>query len=148
MTNKEIILNQIALQEEIQAAGFNIVTCGNCGEVRLMRSADEELHCTCGVEMDAWDCPDLFYRGMENSDVYDETIQVWVNGDWDCSIDEWRSVIVFDKGTVHEMKESDYDNFINQLEEDGFDCYFCPQLFSHPEWNGEIEYVDSERGEN
>ena len=62
---KNFILNQIALQEEIQSHGINVVSCGNCGQVSFMRRAEEELHCICGVVMDAWDCPDLYYRGEE-----------------------------------------------------------------------------------
>ncbi|MDR6548488.1 putative nucleic-acid-binding Zn-ribbon protein [Chryseobacterium rhizosphaerae] len=47
---------------KIQNAGFNIVTCGNCGEVILHEIHEEgEIHCGgCSRDMDKSDCPDLY----------------------------------------------------------------------------------------
>lgn len=139
------MLKQIALQEEIQSHGINLVNCGNCGQMLLHRTDVNQIECFCGMEMEGCDCPDAFYRGMEDN-CESEVIEVYVNGTWDCSLEESKSVTVYDRGTVYKMSEIHYDKFINQLEENGYDCYFSPELFSHPEWNGVIEYVDSEQG--
>lgn len=47
---------------KIQDAGFNIVTCGNCGEVILHAiNNDDEVHCGgCRRDMAKSDCPDLY----------------------------------------------------------------------------------------
>lgn len=66
-TNKEIVENQIKLQEEIQSAGFNVVECGNCGIVLLHRVGESFIECFCQREMDLSDCPDLYYRNQENN---------------------------------------------------------------------------------
>lgn len=65
MTKKEIAENQIRLQREIQNAGYNIVTCGNCGGILLHELADDKIDCFCGSEMDLSDCPDYWYEGVE-----------------------------------------------------------------------------------
>jgi hypothetical protein len=31
-----------------------------------------------------------------------------------------------------------YEQYIDDLEERGYDCYFCPEMYMHPQWNGEI----------
>ena len=68
MTNKrDIAIRQIELQEKIQASGFNVVTCGHCGGVMLHETKDESLDCLCGSTMDLSDCPDYWYRGVENN---------------------------------------------------------------------------------
>lgn len=64
MNNRDILINQIKLQEQIQKAGFNIVTCGNCGETLIHNRGDETIKCFCGNEMSLTDCPDLYYKGM------------------------------------------------------------------------------------
>ena len=66
-TKKQIAENQIRIQEKIQSAGFNIVTCGNCGSILLHEVGDETIECFCGREMDLSDCPDLWYSGCEES---------------------------------------------------------------------------------
>lgn len=66
-TKKEIVLRQIELQEKIQSAGFNIVTCGNCGGILLHELTDESIECFCGSDMDLSDCPDYWYSGMETN---------------------------------------------------------------------------------
>lgn len=68
-------------------------------------------------------------------------IDVYVDGNWNTFLDSSaKHVTVFDKGKHYQMDEGVYGNFIDELEEKGYDCYFCPQLFSHPEWNGIIKY--------
>jgi len=57
---ERIVSNQIALQREIQNAGFNVVTCGNCGDTMLHRNTDEKLECLCGMDLEMSDCPDLW----------------------------------------------------------------------------------------
>jgi predicted nucleic-acid-binding Zn-ribbon protein len=63
---RKLVEEQIDIFFEIQAAGFNIVTCGNCGTVLLhrMKTEDEGIQCFgCMEEMDYSDCPDLWYEG-------------------------------------------------------------------------------------
>jgi hypothetical protein len=72
MTKREVVLNQIHLQEKLQQAGFNIVECGNCGTVLIHKTGDETTHCFCGEEMDLCDCSDLYYSGMENNKEFEE----------------------------------------------------------------------------
>lgn len=66
-TKRDIVLEQIDLQEQMQVAGFNVVECGNCGSILIHKTDDEEtIDCYCGT-MDKSDCPDYYYRGMENN---------------------------------------------------------------------------------
>jgi len=68
-------------------------------------------------------------------------IDIYVNGDWNTSLEESeKHVTIFNRGDRYQMNVHMYDEFIDKLEETGYDCYFCPQLFSHPEWNGIIKY--------
>jgi predicted RNA-binding Zn-ribbon protein involved in translation (DUF1610 family) len=77
-TVKQKVLEQIALQEEIQSvAGINIVNCGNCGEILLHRTTNiqdtEDIICPyCNFESEPCDFPDFLYSGMENSNAFDE----------------------------------------------------------------------------
>ena len=70
-------------------------------------------------------------------------INIFINGTWDTS-HEYKSdtspVIVYDKGTHVQILASQYDSYINDLEERGYDCYFCPEMYSHPQWDNEIIY--------
>ena len=66
-TNKELAISQIEIQEKIQSAGFNVVTCGNCGCTLLHQTGDETIECFCGIVMDLSHCPDLWYRGREKN---------------------------------------------------------------------------------
>ena len=73
MKNKRnIILHQIELQERIQKIGFNIVTCGNCGEILLHETKDETINCFCGQTMALSDCTDYWYNGMENNKEFND----------------------------------------------------------------------------
>lgn len=69
-------------------------------------------------------------------------IEVYVNGEFDTSLEdrEDKTVIIYNKGEVYLMDESLFDKFIDDLEIKGYDCYFSPQLYSHPEWNGIIKF--------
>lgn len=72
-TKREWALTQIALQEKIQQAGVNIVTCGNCGSVLLHETPAESIQCPhCGLNSDPCDFPDLWYTGIELSAEFDE----------------------------------------------------------------------------
>ena len=64
-TKQKIAEKQVRIQEEIQSAGFNVVTCGHCGTVLLHRIGETRIKCFCG-EMDLSDCPDLWYEGAQN----------------------------------------------------------------------------------
>ena len=69
-------------------------------------------------------------------------VTIYLNGVFDTSLEdrEDKTVIIYDKGQVYKIQESRYNKFIDDLELNGFDCYFCPELYSHPEWNGIIKY--------
>lgn len=71
-----------------------------------------------------------------------ELITVYVNGTWDVSFEERedKSIHIYDTGMYFSIKKELYDSFIDSLEDNGFDCYLCPELFKHPDWNGIIEY--------
>lgn len=69
-TKREIAENQIRLQEEIQSAGVNLVTCGNCGSILLHDLKDETIECFCGSEMDLHDCPDYWYEGVQEHEEF------------------------------------------------------------------------------
>ncbi len=52
-SNKEML-------QQMQTAGFNVVKCGMCGEVKLIKISAEDLTCEwCGFESDQSDFPDL-----------------------------------------------------------------------------------------
>ena len=72
ITKREIAENQIRIQEKIQSAGFNIVTCGNCGSTLLHEIEDETIECFCGHEMDLSDCPDYWHEGCQDSVEFNE----------------------------------------------------------------------------
>jgi hypothetical protein len=66
-SNKEIALRQIELQEKMQKLGLNIVSCPNCGEILIHESGDETIDCFCMSKIDLCNCPDVWYRGLENN---------------------------------------------------------------------------------
>ena len=71
-------------------------------------------------------------------------INIFINGTWDTAHEDKSDtspVIVFDKGTHIQILSSQYDQYIEGLEERGYDCYLCLEMYSHPQWNGEIIYI-------
>ena len=71
-------------------------------------------------------------------------INIFINGTWDTAHEDKSDtspVIVFDKGTHIQILSSQYDQYIEDLEERGYDCYLCLEMYSHPQWNGEIIYI-------
>lgn len=72
-TKRELVGQQIRVFFEIQSAGFNIVTCGNCGETIFHKLGDEKIDCFgCMTKMDTGDCPDYWYEHDDLSNHYDE----------------------------------------------------------------------------
>ena len=75
-TKKQIALEQIQIQSDMQSAGFNIVTCGSCGSIllHLIRGINESnlIDCFCGQTMSLSDCPDYWYEGLELSKEFEE----------------------------------------------------------------------------
>jgi len=67
-------------------------------------------------------------------------IDVYVNGEWDISFKLHKEVVIYNKGQVFKMDKSLFDKFIDDLENEGYDCYFSPQLFRNPDWNGIIKF--------
>lgn len=76
-SKRNLFIDQLALTSLIRTmAKVNIVTCGHCASV-LLHKLDLEGTITCydcKREMDLSDCPDLFYEGAEDSEVFDEDI--------------------------------------------------------------------------
>ena len=63
-TNREegTMNEQIKILEEIQKKGFNAITCSMCGEVNLVRLANEMFTCyACEEKQQHHDCADLFF---------------------------------------------------------------------------------------
>jgi predicted RNA-binding Zn-ribbon protein involved in translation (DUF1610 family) len=71
-TKKELVLQQIELQEKIQRlANINIVNCGSCGSVILHEINDKDIEClSCGIVIAQCDCPDFWYNGLENNEEF------------------------------------------------------------------------------
>lgn len=67
MTKKDIARQQIKYFKNIQAIGYNIVTCGDCGATLIISLEDNKVNCLCGIELDLCDCPDLWTEGDENN---------------------------------------------------------------------------------
>jgi len=63
---KQEYKRQVALSDELQDKGYNIVTCGNCGCVLLHRINASVIKCfQCGQAFEPCDCPDYFYEYYE-----------------------------------------------------------------------------------
>ena len=55
-------IEQIKMLKELHDIGYNIVTCGMCGSVNIVRLAKETFTCyDCSETQEHHDCPDLFY---------------------------------------------------------------------------------------
>ena len=63
--------------------------------------------------------------------------EVFVNGFYDTSFSEVKYVEVVHVGEVRMMTMKELTEFEDSL---AFDSYLCPELFSHPDWNGEIKF--------
>lgn len=71
-------------------------------------------------------------------------INIFINGTWDTAHEDSTDkspVRIFDKGTHVQILADQYDQYIDALEEKGYDCYLCLEMYSHPQWNGEILYM-------
>jgi hypothetical protein len=71
-TKRELAIEQIELQEKMQRAGINLVTCGNCGAILLHSTEQEEIECFCGRKMDLSDCPDYWYEGCQDNAEFED----------------------------------------------------------------------------
>ena len=57
-----MMVKQIEILKELQKIGYNIITCGECGSVNIVRKAKETFRCyDCFELQQHHDCPDLFY---------------------------------------------------------------------------------------
>jgi hypothetical protein len=73
---------------------------------------------------------------VENKATIDnDMVEVYVNGEWDCSFETSPTIVIWDKGEVHTIDKKDYGDFLDALD---YDCYLCLDLFKHPKWNGTI----------
>ena len=73
-----------------------------------------------------------------------QLINIFMNGDWDTSHEDRTDkspIRVFNKGEHVQILKEQYDEYIDALEEKGFDCYLCPEMYAHPQWNGEIIFL-------
>jgi hypothetical protein len=71
-------------------------------------------------------------------------ISIFIDGDWDTSHEDkgdTSPVRIFNKGKVVQIQAHMYEQYIDDLEERRFDCYFSPDMYAHPQWNGEIIYM-------
>lgn len=71
-TKRDLAIEQIYLQEQMQNNGVNLVTCGNCGSLLLHKLGRESIECFCGREMDLSDCPDYWYEGCQDNVEFNE----------------------------------------------------------------------------
>lgn len=72
-------------------------------------------------------------------------ITIYINGCWDADhtdATDTSPVRIFEKGTVVQVIASQYDQYIEDLEERGYDCYLCPDMYANPKWNGEIIFIN------
>lgn len=71
-------------------------------------------------------------------------VNIFIDGSWDTAHEDKTDkspVRIFDKGTHVQVLAAQYDQYIDDLEKRGFDCYLCPEMYSHPQWNGEIIFL-------
>ena len=45
-------------------------------------------------------------------------INVYVNGDWDTSLETQKEVVIFNRGIIYQMDEKLFDSFIDELKKD------------------------------
>jgi hypothetical protein len=78
---------------------------------------------------------------MENNNL----ITVYVNGVFCTSLEdrEDKSIYIYEIGEKFLIKQNLYNKFVDDLELNGFDCYLCPDIYSHPEWNGTIKFINN-----
>ena len=63
-TEKNIVSffnDQLLILRDMQKAGYNIVTCWDCGNVIMHRKGEIKKKCECGQVVEMHDCPDLYY---------------------------------------------------------------------------------------
>jgi len=73
-----------------------------------------------------------------NRELRGDYVEVFINGDWDCSFEKSESLIVWDKGEVVNLRENEITEY---LDTNGYDCYLIPEQFAHEEWDGEFIYL-------
>ena len=78
LEKRNLIINQIKLQNKIQSLGINLVNCGNCGSIFFHECDDNDtVKCPfCYRKMAKSDCPDYFYEGLELSGEFDFNNQI------------------------------------------------------------------------
>ena len=60
---------QDTILREMQAVGYNVVECANCGEALVVRNAKtiDTYKCfLCDAEFDSYDCSDLVFPDKNN----------------------------------------------------------------------------------
>lgn len=61
MKAEETHLTQKQLQQELQSLGYNVVSCGSCGDVFIHKTPTEEIQCPhCDLVGDPCNFPDLY----------------------------------------------------------------------------------------
>jgi dienelactone hydrolase len=71
-------------------------------------------------------------------------INIFINGEWDADHKDQTDkspVVVINKGAHVQILADQYEQYIDDLEEKGY-SYLCPEMYAHPQWNGEICYID------
>jgi hypothetical protein len=72
-------------------------------------------------------------------------INIYINGEYNTNHydnTDTSPVVIEKKGTLVQILASQYNQYIDDLEERGYDSYFCPEMYQNPKWNGEILFLD------
>lgn len=141
--------DQYEILEEMQGNGFNVCTCGNCGEVILFNSetkpnigdSSEDVTCPhCKKTMGYSDCPDLYTENCyeiiqeEHKKEYSNYLKDWVIDTFfvidDSFYSGWRNIakkLVYEGyclTTTNDIWVGGIGNFINDcIYEDGVGIY-------------------------
>lgn len=60
--------NQYDILQEIQHCGYNVVTCGNCGDVVLIELKEGDVQCPhCDYVGGQCDYPDLYHEPYDRT---------------------------------------------------------------------------------
>lgn len=126
----------------------------NPQEVHSFHWTPENKLIVCGLAVNPndWDIvemvvvPNIFpeKKKQQEEPKINQLVTIFVDGEWDTSHEDKTDkspVRIFDKGKVYKILASDYDQYIDDLEERGYDCYLCLEMYAHPQWNGEFIFI-------
>ena len=136
-TERELAIEQIELQERIQASGINVVTCGDCGDVMFHEITDNfYAKCLCGFDSnEPSDFPDFWYRGQENNYEVEETYLGQIESgisNLKVYITEYGYRLKFysNGNEIAIIDCSDSDHICRELGARGYKKYFCKAVLT------------------